>query len=63
MCLIDLLSEHYTAIMTFLIPSLIALAVAFISFQQFLLAREKFKLDLFEKRMAIYNAVYTYLAV
>lgn len=44
-----------------IISTLIALGVAYIAFQQFLLAREKFKLDMFEKRFAIYKAVQIYL--
>jgi len=47
--------------MTAIIPSLIALAVVVVAFQQFLLAKERLKLDLFERRLAIYKAVQTYL--
>jgi hypothetical protein len=39
----------------------VAVIVAWIGFQQFLLAREKFKLDLFEKRFAIYKATQKFL--
>jgi hypothetical protein len=35
---------------------LVATIVAWIAYQQFRLAREKFKLDLFEKRFAVYSA-------
>jgi hypothetical protein len=41
--------------MTYL-TSLLAIIVAFIALQQFLLARERFKLDMFERRFAIYRA-------
>jgi len=61
MCPTEFIIEHLNSIMTVIIPSLIALAVGFVAFQQFLLAREKFKLDLFEKRLAIYKAVQIYL--
>jgi hypothetical protein len=38
------------------ITTVIALVVAWVAIQQFLLARERFKLDLFEKRFAVYKA-------
>jgi hypothetical protein len=38
------------------VTTLIATTIAFIAVQQYLLAREKFKLDLFEKRFAIFKA-------
>jgi hypothetical protein len=44
-----------------IITTLIALIVAFVALQQFFLARERFKLDLFEKRLAIYKTVEKFL--
>jgi len=41
----------------------IALAVGFIAYQQFLLARERFKLDLFEKRYSVFKAIEDYIEV
>jgi hypothetical protein len=40
---------------------LIAVIVAFIALQQFLLARERFKLDLFEQRFSIFKATATFI--
>src|ERR1700691_1638262 len=40
---------------------IVAVIVAWIGLQQFFLAREKFKLDLFEKRFAIYKATQKFL--
>jgi len=42
---------------------LIAAAVAYIAYQQYSLAREKFKLDMFEKRFAVYKATQRFLTV
>jgi hypothetical protein len=39
----------------------IAIIVAFITIQQFLLARERFKLDLFDRRFGIYRATQVFL--
>lgn len=39
-----------------LLTFLVACALAYIAYQQFLLARAKFKLDLFEKRFAVFDA-------
>jgi hypothetical protein len=39
----------------------VAVIVAWVGFQQYLLAREKFKLDLFEKRFAVYKATQKFL--
>lgn len=47
--------------MSVVISTLIAFFLVFIAFQQYLLAKEKLKLDLFEKRFAIYKAIQTYL--
>lgn len=44
-----------------IITTLIALIVAFVALQQFFLAQERFKLDLFEKRLAIYKTVEKFL--
>jgi hypothetical protein len=41
--------------------TLIAAIVAFIAVQQYFLAREKFKLDLFDKRFAIFKATETFV--
>ena len=43
------------------ITILIAAIVAFIAVQQYFLAREKFKLDLFEKRFAIFKATEAFI--
>jgi hypothetical protein len=43
------------------IATLIAAIVALISIQQYLLARERFKLDLFEKRFSVFKATETFL--
>lgn len=45
------------------VATLIAALVAFIAIQQYLLAREKFKLDLFEKRFAIFKATETFIGL
>jgi hypothetical protein len=42
---------------------LVAAIVAWIAYQQFRLAREKFKLDLFEKRFAVYSAARKLLSI
>ncbi len=42
---------------------IVAIIVAWIGFQQFLLARERFKLDLFEKRFAVYKAAQKLLSI
>lgn len=47
--------------MTTSITMLIAAIVAFIGLQQYLLARERFKLDLFERRLAIFKATQTFI--
>ena len=39
-----------------LLTYLVACGLAYIAYQQFQLARAKFKLDLFEKRIAVFNA-------
>ena len=49
--------EHILAILTIIIGGL----VAFVAYSQFILARDKFKLDLFEKRFAIYKGVQSFL--
>ena len=47
--------------MTALITILIGIFVAFVGYQQWILNREKFKLDLFEKRFAVYKACQVFL--
>jgi len=42
---------------------LIAAAVAYIAYRQYSLAREKFKLDMFEKRFAVYKATQRFLTL
>lgn len=49
---------HFTAIAT-----LVAIIVASTGYQQHLLAREKLKFDLFEKRFSIYKGVQRFLSV
>jgi hypothetical protein len=44
------------------IATLIAAIVALISIQQYFLAHERFKLDLFEKRFSIFKAAETFLS-
>ena len=41
----------------------VGLSVAFVALQQWLLARHKFRLDLFEKRYKVYEATAQFLAV
>ena len=41
---------------------LLAILVAIIAGQQFLLAKEKFKLDMFEKRFAVFNSLNLFIA-
>ena len=42
---------------------LIAASVAYIAYRQYGLAREKFKLDMFEKRFAVYKATQRFLTI
>lgn len=42
---------------------LIGAGVAYVAYQQFRLAREKFKLDLFEKRFAVFAATRRFLSI
>jgi hypothetical protein len=49
--------EHILAFLTFIIGGL----VVFVARSQYLLARERFKLDLFEKRFAVYKGVQSFL--
>lgn len=42
---------------------LIAAAVAYIAYRQYSLAKEKFKLDMFEKRFSVYKATQRFLTV
>jgi hypothetical protein len=53
-------------IILILIPSVTALLVAIVTwtgFQQHKLAKEKFKLDMFEKRFAVYKGVQVFLTI
>jgi len=50
--------EHFLTFLTIIVGIL----VAFIAYRQFVLVNEKFKLDLFEKRFAIYLGVESFLA-
>lgn len=43
--------------------AIIAMIVAWVGFQQFILAKERFKLDLFEKRFAVYKAAQKLLSI
>lgn len=47
---------HWTSFVTALLVPIIALFGAFIAYRQWRTAREKLKLDLFEKRFSVYNA-------
>ena len=49
--------EHFLTLLTIIVGTL----VAYVAYKQFLLANEKFKLDLFEKRFAIYKEVELFL--
>jgi hypothetical protein len=55
------LPELLTAISTFLGAVVVAAIVAVITYKQLYLEREKFKLDLFEKRFAVYSAAREFL--
>jgi len=58
--------EKYISIFSFLgvfSNVLVAAAVAYIAYRQYSLAREKFKLDMFEKRFAVYKATQRFLTV
>ena len=44
------------------ITVLIGIFVAFVGYQQFKINREKFKLDLFEKRFAVYKGAQVFLS-
>jgi hypothetical protein len=50
--------EYYISVLA----SLIAIIVACIGYQQHLLAKEKLKLDLFEKRFSVYKGVQKFLS-
>ncbi len=51
--------EKYIAI----IATLIAIMVAWTGYQQYKLAKDKFKLDLFEKRFAVYKGIQRFLTI
>ena len=55
-------NPHWTAYVTALVLPAIALIAAWIAFRQSQIARNKLKLDLFDKRMAVYQAVRETLA-
>ena len=48
---------HWTAYTTAIVVPIIALIAAWIAFRQSQIARNKLKLDLFEKRLAVYETV------
>jgi hypothetical protein len=50
--------EHFLTALTILV----AILVAYVAYNQFVLAKDKFKLDLFEKRFAIYQGVQSFLS-
>jgi hypothetical protein len=50
--------EYFLTLLTIIVGIL----VAFIAYRQFILAKERFKLDLFEKRFAIYKGVQSLLS-
>lgn len=50
-------APHWTAYITAVVIPIIALIAAWIAFRQSQIARNKLKLDLFEKRMAVYETV------
>jgi hypothetical protein len=50
--------EYFLTLLTIIVGFL----VAFIAYRQFILAKERFKLDLFEKRFAIYKGVQSLLS-
>jgi hypothetical protein len=52
---------HCMTTLIAIITTLIAAIVAYIAVQQYLLARERFKLDLFEKRFAVFKATETFI--
>jgi hypothetical protein len=50
-------TPHWTAYISAVVVPIIALIAAWIAFRQSQIARNKLKLDLFEKRMAVYETV------
>lgn len=54
---------HWTAYVTALVVPVIALIAAWVAFRQWQIARNKLKLDLFDKRMAVYEVVRKTLGV
>lgn len=50
-------TPHWTAYLTAIVLPVIALIAAWIAFRQSQIARNKLKLDLFDKRMAVYESV------
>ena len=54
---------HWTAYVTAVVVPVIALIAAWIAFRQWQIARNKLKLDLYDKRMAIYEVVSKTLGV
>jgi hypothetical protein len=50
------------SILQWSVTAFIGLVVAWVGFQQHVLAREKLKLDLFEKRFAVYKAAQRFLS-
>lgn len=56
-------NPHWTAYVTALVLPTIALIAAWIAFRQSQIARNKLKLDLFDRRMAVYQTVRDTLAI
>ena len=54
---------HWTAYVTALVVPIVALTAAWIAFRQWQIARNKLKLDLYDKRMAVYEVVRKALSV
>lgn len=54
---------HWTAYLTAFATPALALMAGFIAWQQMQTAKAKLKLDLFERRLAVYEGVREYLAV
>ncbi len=55
------MAPHWTSFVTALLVPTIALFGAFIAYQQWRTAREKLKLDLFDKRFAVYDTARNFI--
>ncbi len=54
---LDAAIGHVLTALNPLLTTIIAAAVCFVTYQQFRIAKQKLALDLFDKRMAVYNSL------